>query len=81
MTRFRSLILATVLASTLPGCYGSFGAFHKVHDWNGSATGNKVGDSAIHFLFWIVPVYPVLLLGDLIIFNTIEFATGDQVFK
>ncbi len=38
------------------GCYGSYGAFHSVHHWNGHATNSKVGNSAIHLGLWILPV-------------------------
>ncbi|MCX5741879.1 MAG: DUF3332 family protein [Proteobacteria bacterium] len=78
MKSLRALALTTLV---LGGCYGSFGAFHKVHDWNGHATGNKVANSGIHALLWIVQVYELVLLGDLIIFNTVEFATGDNPFR
>lgn len=76
----KKIVLAAALA-TATGCYGSMGAFNKVHDWNGQATGSKVGNSVINALFWIVPVYPLTILGDVLIFNTIEFATGSNPFK
>jgi hypothetical protein len=79
MKRLASLAVALALASQ-PACYGSYSAFHAVHRWNGHATGSKVGNSAIHFVFWVLPVYPLCLVGDFFIFNTIEFVTGDQVF-
>ena len=76
----KKLVLATALAvgAGSAGCYGTNGAFNKVHNWNGHATGSKVANSVIHFAFWILPVYELTLLGDLIIFNTIEFATGSN---
>jgi hypothetical protein len=78
---FAPLILATAISAAAPGCYGSYGAFHKVHKWNGQATNNKIANSFIHFALWVVPVYEIILLGDFLIFNTIEFATGEPVFK
>ncbi len=80
MKHLASLALVAALA-TQPACYGSYGAFHAVHNWNGHATGNKIANSAIHLGLWIVPVYPICLFGDFLIFNTIEFATGSPVFK
>ncbi len=73
-----TLVLGLGLASTQTGCYGSYGAFKKVNAWNGHATGNKVANSAIHLGLWIIPVYPLVLLGDFLIFNTVEFATGSN---
>ena len=80
---FKKLVLATTLATGLSaaGCYGSMGAFNSLHDWNGHATGSKVGNSAVNAVLWIIPVYELLILGDVIIFNTIEFATGTNPFK
>lgn len=79
----KKLVLAATLASVAvpaAGCYGSFSAFHAVHDWNGHVTDSKVGNSVIHAALWIIPVYGLVLLGDLIIFNTVEFATDKPVF-
>jgi hypothetical protein len=73
-----ALVLGLGLAVPQTGCYGSYGAFKKVNAWNGEVTGNKVANSAIHLGMWILPVYPLVLLGDFLIFNTIEFATGSN---
>jgi hypothetical protein len=81
MKRLAPLVLVTALAASQPACYGSYGAFHAIHKWNGTATGNKLANSAIHLGLWILPVYELCLLGDWLIFNNIEFITGDRVFK
>ena len=78
-----SVVTALVVASALSasGCYGSYGAFNKVHKWNGQATGSKLANSAIHLGLYILPVYPIVYLGDFLIFNTVEFITGEPVFR
>lgn len=81
MKRLAPVLIVAALAASQPACYGSYGAFHAVHRWNGGATGNKIANSAIHLGLWILPVYPLCLLGDFLIFNTVEFATGSPVFK
>jgi hypothetical protein len=75
-----TVALAAALAAA-PGCIGSFGAFHRVQAWNGHATDNRVGNSIIHFVLWVVPVYETIVIGDLLIFNTIEFATGSNPMR
>jgi len=80
MKRLAPVILAAALATTA-GCYGSYGAFHAVHRWNGHATNNKVANSFIHFALWVIPVYELTLVGDFLIFNNIEFLTDEPVFK
>ena len=79
MKRFAPLFLFAFLSSTQPACYGSYSAFHKVHGWNGTVTGNKVANSAIHFALWL-GIYELVLVGDFLIFNNVEFVTGKPVF-
>lgn len=81
MKRLAPLLVVAALASSNVGCYGSYGAFKTVHKWNGQATGNKYVNSAIHFGMWWIPVYELVLLGDFLIFNNIEFFTGTKVFN
>ena len=81
MKRLAPLVLAATLATSAAGCYGSYSAFHAVHKWNGHATNSKIGNSAIHLGLWILPVYELVIVGDFLIFNTVEFATGSPVFK
>jgi hypothetical protein len=75
--------LSIVLASTLAlsaGCYGSYGAFNQLHRWNDTATASPVANSFIHFGLWLIPVYPLALVGDWLIFNNIEYVTGSNPF-
>ena len=76
-----TLALAAVLSTTAAGCYGSYGAFHKVHAWNGTVASDKWARSAVHLGLWILPVYELAIVGDFLIFNTVEHLTGDKVFK
>jgi hypothetical protein len=81
MTRYAtSALLASVLAVSSAGCYGSYGAFNQLHRWNARATASKVANSFIHFGLWVIPVYQLSLLGDWLIFNNIEFVTGSNPF-
>ncbi|MZR63885.1 DUF3332 family protein [Alcanivorax sp. DP30] len=63
-------------AMMLTGCLGQNALFDTVQDWNATATNNKFVNQGISFVFWWVPVYGLSLLGDIIIFNSIEFWTG-----
>jgi len=75
-----AIVASTLAVTALPACYGSYGAFHKVHAWNGQVTGDKWANSAVHLALWIVPVYELVLLGDFLIFNTVEHFTGKNPF-
>lgn len=61
------------------GCYGSFALTNKLSKWNSQATGNKIGNGAIALLLTVIPVYPlIMIVGDLLILNTIEFWSGSN---
>ncbi|MFH0793059.1 MAG: DUF3332 family protein [bacterium] len=69
-----------LLLSTAPvlsvGCYGKFPLTKTIYHFNGSVTHNKFWQSVLFWVFLIIPVYKVAMLGDAIIFNLIEFWTG-----
>ncbi|WP_290524512.1 DUF3332 family protein [Alcanivorax sp.] len=67
---------STACAMMLTGCLGQNALFDTVQDWNATATNNKFVSQGISFIFWWVPVYGLSLLGDIVIFNSIEFWTG-----
>lgn len=75
----RMLALCTLIGSApvlATGCYGSFAVTKKLHTWNG---GFNKWVSAL--LFWgliIIPAYELVMLGDALIFNLIEFWTGSN---
>ena len=60
-----------------PGCYGPFNLTKQIHHWNGNV-GNKWVNELVFLAFIILPVYGLATLGDALIFNSIEFWTGDN---
>ena len=70
------LILAITIA-VLSGCYGSFTLTRKVYEWNGSL-GDKYVESAIFWMFVILPVYEATTFIDAVVLNTIEFWLGSN---
>ncbi|OIP33689.1 MAG: hypothetical protein AUK47_18645 [Deltaproteobacteria bacterium CG2_30_63_29] len=77
--RLSLLTLALVLSLTA-GCFGSFGATSMLYRWNNGVSSNKFVKTLVLWAMIIVPVYEVLLVGDFVVFNTIEFWTGNRVF-
>ncbi len=75
----KKVILSIALASTLllSSCIGSFALTKKCYNWN-----NSLGDKWINELVFIglniIPIYDICLLADAIVFNSIEFWTGDN---
>ncbi|EKF56590.1 hypothetical protein I215_00210 [Galbibacter marinus] len=75
----KSVISACLAMAVLcSSCLGSFSAFNGLKDWNHQVSSNKFVNNLVFWVLWIVPVYGIFMLGDLIIFNTIEFWTGSN---
>lgn len=76
----RKLLMCSVLASAFlfTSCLGSFSAWNGLKDWNEDASDNKFVNNAIFWGLNIIPVYGLFYLGDVVIFNLIEFWSGDN---
>ena len=68
---------ALCLSLTLTSCIGSFAMFNKLKDWNETVSSKGVNE-LVFIAFWIIPVYEVALLSDLIVLNSIEFWSGEN---
>ena len=67
-----AMALCLSAAMLMPSCIGSFALTNKVLDWN-RQVGNKFVNELVFFAFWILPVYEVTGLTDLLVINSIEF--------
>lgn len=72
-----ALICAICGALTLPSCIGSFKLTNKLLNWN-KQIGNKFVNELVFFAFWILPVYEVSGLADILVLNSIEFWSGSN---
>lgn len=74
-----NLLLAAALASSVmfSSCIGSFGLTNKLLDWN-RGVDTKFVNELIFVAFNIVPVYPIAVLADMLVINSIEFWSGDN---
>jgi hypothetical protein len=78
--RFAKVVALCLLTSVgwfAAGCFGRFELTRKVYDINRSV-GDKYLRSAVTWLFVIIPVYGVAALLDFVIFNLVEFWTGEN---
>lgn len=69
--------LALCIASslTLSSCIGSFALTKNVLQWN-NQVGSKFINELVFFAFWVLPVYEVTTLADVLVLNSIEFWSG-----
>jgi len=76
---FLRAALAVMLGSCVmfSSCIGSFGVSNKLLSWNNSL-GNKFVNELVFFAFWVLPVYEISVLADVLVINTIEFWTGSN---
>lgn len=81
MKTLKSLTVALIIAGfglVQTGCIGPFNLTKKLYNWNNNL-GDKYVNAIIFFSFsTYLPIYGLTLAGDAIIFNTIEFWTGNN---
>lgn len=58
-------------------CIGSFGLTNKLLTWNRSID-SKFVNELVFVAFWIVPVYEISALADILVINSIEFWSGSN---
>lgn len=58
-------------------CIGSFSLTNKLLGWNRNL-GSKFVNELVFLCLWILPVYEISGLADLIVLNTIEFWSGNS---
>lgn len=70
-----ALILTVAGSLTFSSCIGSFGLTNNVLSWN-RQIGSKFVNELVFFAFWVLPVYEVTALADVLVLNSIEFWSG-----
>lgn len=72
-----SVITALCGSMLFTSCIGSFKLTNKLLSWN-NTIGNKFVNELVFIAFWILPVYEVSGLADLLVINSIEFWSGSN---
>ena len=73
------ILAATVLAAfIMSSCIGSFKLTSGLYNWN-SNIGSKFANEVVFLAFTIIPVYPVCVILDMFVLNTIEFWSDEEV--
>jgi hypothetical protein len=76
MKKALALILAVSFFAT--GCTGSFNLTRKVYNFHREKQPDKWADELCFLVVWIVPVYGIATFADAVVFNSIEFWTGEN---
>ena len=74
---YLSVAVVTALAGSMlfTSCIGNFALTKKLLGWN-KQIGNKFVNELVFFAFWVIPVYEVTALADVLVLNSIEFWSG-----
>ena len=70
-------VIAVCSCMMFSSCIGSFKLTNKLLTWN-TSIGNKFVNELVFFAFWILPVYEVSGLADILVLNSIEFWSGNN---
>lgn len=70
-----AVVLTAACSLMFSSCIGSFSLSNKVLSWN-NQIGSKFVNEVVFFCFWIVPVYEITCLADILVVNSIEFWSG-----
>lgn len=72
-----ALVMALCGSMLSSSCIGKFALTNRVLAWN-NQVGNKFLNELVFFAFWILPVYEVTALADVLVINSIEFWSGSN---
>ncbi len=77
--KYLSVAIVMALAGSMlfTSCIGSFSLTNKLLAWN-NRIDNKFVNEVVFFAFWIIPVYEVAALADVLVINSIEFWSGSN---
>ncbi|MFL5352028.1 DUF3332 domain-containing protein [Archangium sp.] len=78
-SRLVAALFATFLSLHVSGCFGSFALTKKVYGLNEGVSANKFVRWLVFLAFTLIPVYGVSVFVDAIVFNSIEFWSGNNV--
>ena len=78
ITKTTVIVLIGGMAIAFSGCYGPFRLTNKLHAWNGQVSQKKFVNELVFLGMCIIPAYEICLLGDGLIFNSIEFWGGNN---
>lgn len=70
--------LGVAAALSFTSCIGPNNAYNGISSWNSKLSESKWVNELAFLGLNIIPVYPIVLWGDYLIFNSVEFWTGDN---
>ncbi len=72
-----AVVCALCFSLTLNSCIGNFSLTNKLLSWNKQIS-DKFVNELVFFAFWVLPVYEVAALADILVLNSVEFWSGEN---
>ena len=81
MKLLQKTFLAAVLALSLgtSSCLGPDHAYNSIKNWNATLSDKDWINEIVFLGLNIIPVYGIAWLGDVLIFNTVDYWGGDNM--
>lgn len=77
----RVVALVAALCLTQTACIGSFAASRALYSFNKGVSGDKWVQEILFVALLIVPAYEIFFIGDILLFNSIEFWGGSNPIR
>ena len=74
----RAIALGLAISCATSGCYGPFNLTRRLHDWNNREGDDQWEDEFVFLLLTWAPVYGLTVVADAVLFNALEFWTGNN---
>lgn len=74
---FLPVLLSIVLGCS--GCLGPDNLYNSIKNWNAELSEQHWVNEVVFLGLMIIPVYPLALAGDVLIFNTIGYWSKDLI--
>lgn len=71
-----SLVLGIGLGNA--SCLGPDHAYQQVKTWNAGLSEQDWVTELVFLGLYLIPVYPIAMFGDVLVFNTIQYWSGDN---
>ncbi len=72
-----AVVLALGGSMLFTSCIGKFALTNRLLSWN-KQIGSKFVNELVFFAFWVLPVYEISCLADVLVINSIEFWSGSN---
>ena len=77
----KALIACALALGLSTSCLGPDNLYNSVKNWNAGLSDQDFVNELVYIGFMIIPVYPIALMADQLIFNTITYWSGEDTIS